>query len=200
MQRTDAIVSPCENLILRHDKGVGLSLAEYAGPRIYDVSKELVRKERALIWGQTYESKPGMLNCKRLLHSVITPRERNKRLNKSNIRNLICGMLDKANRSTTLSLPLLLWEDHALTDVEMFATILLDKIDQMQASDDFKLKQVRLTSEESDEINIIVEVASLQKRQKMAQIPAESNSSGPRAKQSIREGDLFGETDVSYGV
>jgi len=42
LQRTDAIVSPCENTELIHDNGVGKTIAEYAGPGIFEISNEFV--------------------------------------------------------------------------------------------------------------------------------------------------------------
>jgi hypothetical protein len=35
LQRTDAIVCPCENTSLRHIKGIAASIQEYAGPQIF---------------------------------------------------------------------------------------------------------------------------------------------------------------------
>lgn len=32
LQRTDAIVCPCENTLLRHDKGIASTIQHYAGP------------------------------------------------------------------------------------------------------------------------------------------------------------------------
>jgi O-acetyl-ADP-ribose deacetylase (regulator of RNase III) len=73
MQRTDAIVSPCENTLLRHDEGIGKSIAEYAGPEIFKISNEFVEKQKTagLMRGHAYETSPGLLNCKKLIHAVL---------------------------------------------------------------------------------------------------------------------------------
>jgi len=44
LQRSDAIVCPCENTTLRHEKGVARELANYAGPSIYDISNNFIAK------------------------------------------------------------------------------------------------------------------------------------------------------------
>jgi hypothetical protein len=73
LQKTDVIVNPCENTQLRHEKGIAKTLFNYAGPNIYDSSNELVFKAQktGLIRGHAYETGPGLLNCKRLVHAIL---------------------------------------------------------------------------------------------------------------------------------
>lgn len=51
LQKADAIVSPCENTELRHEKGVAKELVNFAGPLIFEISNELVQKENGLVQG-----------------------------------------------------------------------------------------------------------------------------------------------------
>ena len=73
MQKVDSIVSPCENIHLRHNKGVAKEIARYAGPRIMEISNEFVAKEErfGILRNHAYETKPGMINCKTLIHSIL---------------------------------------------------------------------------------------------------------------------------------
>jgi O-acetyl-ADP-ribose deacetylase (regulator of RNase III) len=46
LQKSDAIVNPCEDVMLRHNHGVSKDLVHYAGSQIYDITNEYVLRQR----------------------------------------------------------------------------------------------------------------------------------------------------------
>ena len=127
LQRTDAIVSPCENTMLVHENGVGKTIAQYAGPDIFKISNEFVYKLRTagLMRGHAYETMPGLLNCKKLIHSVLHTELRYNHDRERNMRETIRNTFDKLKGCDNVSMPLLLPAHHSLDDVTLFVTILL---------------------------------------------------------------------------
>jgi hypothetical protein len=187
LQQCDVLVNPCENLQLKHDKGVSRDLAEYAGPQIYKASNDLVLKERVLQRGQVYETATGFLNCKKLFHVILHPSVNERRENKLNTRTLVRNLIKKAKGYETLSLPFLLCEDFTKREVMIFVCILMQQIDQMQTRKDFRLKVVRLTTKHNAAIPIIVEIATAPHRFFK---PSESRrSTSQNVKESMSEGD-----------
>jgi O-acetyl-ADP-ribose deacetylase (regulator of RNase III) len=127
LQRTDAIVSPCENTELIHDNGVGKTIAEYAGPDIFQISNEFVYKQRTagLMRGHAYETMPGLLNCKKLIHSVLHTELRYISDRERNMRETIRNTFEKLKGCDNVSMPLLLPAQHSRDDVTLFVTMLL---------------------------------------------------------------------------
>lgn len=127
LQRTDAIVSPCENTMLIHENGVGKTIAQYAGPDIFKISNEFVYKQGkyGLMRGHAYETLPGLLNCRKLIHSVLHREMRFNHETERNMRETIRSIFDKLKGCDNVSMPLLLPANHSREDVSLFVTILL---------------------------------------------------------------------------
>ena len=118
LQRTDAIVCPCENTSLRHIKGIAASIQDYAGPQIFKESNELVYKQKkhGLLRGHAYETKPGMLNCRKLIHSIIhMPAGDFVSQNQHN--ETIREVFSKARDMDSISMPLLLQEGYTSYEI-----------------------------------------------------------------------------------
>ena len=57
-------MSPCENTKLKHEKGVAVNIANYAGSEIFDISNELVEDNKGeLEQKKAYVSEAGKLKC-----------------------------------------------------------------------------------------------------------------------------------------
>jgi O-acetyl-ADP-ribose deacetylase (regulator of RNase III) len=162
LQRTDAIVSPCENTKLIHDHGVGKIIAEFAGPDIFQISNEFVYKQKkyGLMRGHAYETMPGLLNCKKLIHSVLHLEPKYISDREKNMRETIRNTFEKLKGCDNVSMPLLLPAEHSLDDVTLFVTMLLEQIDQLQQQKDWSLMTVRLTAEDHQDIATIIEASS----------------------------------------
>jgi hypothetical protein len=73
------------------------------------------------------------------------------------VRTIIKNVLDKAKDSDTISLPLLLREDHDNEEVGMFWKILKQQIHNYSQKSDFYVRYIRLVLEDDADIECVKE-------------------------------------------
>ena len=94
-----------------------------------EISNEFVAKEEryGILRNHAYQTKPGMLNCETLIHSIL-PEFDKSRYPKVEMMATIKNALIKAKNLDSVAIPVLLEENYDRSKLQQFCTVFLEVI------------------------------------------------------------------------